>query len=251
MKTIIILSVFFVFFSCNNKDKNSEKSLPDNTNVKNIVVKSEYKEKLNEALDLLKKYAKESKRFDQSLAFDILKIQKLVFGEATDTPNGAKGEVRLEIETDCVVQENDLPVFVDYTIKKTGKDTADRSAITIFDPSPDSSYYLSFICIKKAAIENLSVNILASILLHELVHRKIGSQNGIGSKFWENPRAEYMAYTIQINFIIYSYEGVGKEIEWVNGNRSVNLNLSKLDRNEFDFYLAQQKLYSELIKASP
>lgn len=84
-------------------------------------------------------------------------------------------------------------------------------------------------------VKNNSVAIIASVLLHELMHIQFYNSHylQIGS---EQRRNEYLSYSAQLYFLVYAYSGAQKELECFNGGKNFTPDMPQKDLTEFIFF---------------
>lgn len=231
--TIASLLLCLFCYSQNNKTINPTLS-SDTSLIKadSLIIDSAIKEKICLAFALLQKYTKESLVYPKELSDRVINcyhrvsvgtIQVNTSGDAKITTSG--------------ILPNDLIVFVD-NIKRDSTDHVGK--VYRFQDSSKA-----VVTILADFIKENSVEIVASVLFHELIHFTL-MESGLYQSLDEDSLNEYIAYSNQLNFLYYVYGG--PEIERRQVEKQLNapgptITVPWTDMKNFVFFSNQCKRY--------
>jgi hypothetical protein len=228
-KILYFLLVCFAINACiNKKTEASDPSLiPHNTdNLKSpALVDTVLKVKVFQAFELLKKYADATKLTPRPLSDKLFKNwDKIIFGKAEMQSGGVY--IQPEESSSTTSNQNLFIFFEDIPLSKS-----DHAGETLYL----DGLATPVVSLVSDYVRNSSTTLVASVILHELIHLHLFDINRL-QKESERNENEYNAYMAQLYFIVCVYNGPDKEIECSSGGMNVNMQIAKEDYNEFVYF---------------
>ncbi|MGI9118313.1 MAG: hypothetical protein ACR2IQ_02090 [Minisyncoccia bacterium] len=240
MKIPITTILFLpIVFSCslNGPSKNT-KNVTETFNEQKVEkdtvrIDSALKAKMCLAFDLIKNYTQETVIDKKDFVISYIKFFKsLQFGTYRKLDNE---QVLISIENN--VLNNQLlilfedTIFSDFSVAHTVKAVGEDVGRIIFT----NSY-----------VKAKSLNILASVLLHELCHNAISAMNserssyGLPEEYF--PDEEAFAYSRQTQFLVFMYADKKEELNFFEG-KPYSIIGPKEDESSFKYFLKGAKKY--------
>jgi hypothetical protein len=255
MKKIILPLITAFLFSCSQENKPSTLTIatPIQSTVTpqpvTVTDDSVLEEKVRKAFALLQTYAKTSKVLPRNFSQTyILPITGVTFGIVEPGKNGTTHMV-----TKKRILHGELPIYFEDVligssdhVAQTISGTVDISTLSKTDTIAPAA-----ITILREYVRTKSIALIASVLLHELVHfglRAEGSYQSPDPKSTVHCRNEFQAYLMQTNFLVYAYNGPEKEYEYVSQpNNKRYFATNDLDKSEFlHFVKMRDEMYSKI-----
>lgn len=225
---ILISSVAYFSFG--------QKAIVKNVKAEKIaVIDSVLSKKVSVSFWLIKKYAEETKVVPKKESDKFLSMfHGICFGIATTLNKGF-------FQTNFFGRKQKLgELMICFG------DFKDKAAITIRLQSQEAS----IIVIGSEFVRNNSIEIIASVIFHELVHlgqHAACSKDEIPSEM-KNIKFENFAYFSQISFLYYMYGGVEKELEFYSG-KITSISVPDCDSAEYHYYWRTcENLHKQLMK---
>ncbi len=190
-----------------------------------ITVDIDLKKKVGDAFKLLRKYGRETIVMPKKVSYELFSSwPKIIFGKA----KLHAGMVEFQIEDDSASLFKDLIIlFEDIPLS-----TSNHAGETLYL----SGVNRPVISLVSEFVRNMSLELVASVILHELRHIQFFNGNYL-QKEVERDQNEHQSYMAQLYFLAYAYGGPDKEKECYEAkSNNIDVKVPSSDINEFAYY---------------